>query len=166
MRVMSDVTWLMFAIPLLVLLVFGLVIGIIVVAGRPRPLLGLGPAPGVTADGRWRAKVMEGNLLARIGWASPSGLFIVERGELSFQPDGAAEPRWSVPCRQVAVRDNSSPLLFSPWVLLWLPGGTMRCQVSREHINSFVTNDPKTWREQGYRREFAQCLAANGARLV
>ena len=143
--------------------VFAFVIGIIVVAGRARPQEGLGPRSAT--DGRWNALLLDGPLAALGGTlGATGGVVVVEHGFVSLVQDGAIMPAWSYRCADVAVRAHSA---FSrATVTLWTPGGELRMTVSREHVNRFSRNTLKSMREPVYAREFANVLAANGARIV
>lgn len=151
----------------LVPLLFAVIIGIILVAGRAKPQADLGPraaAPGGAATGGvWNAQILGDGPIGAIGGTlgSESGTFHVGEGTLAFLPDAASSPTWSVPCPQVTARANGA---FSfAGVVLTTPDGEIRCNVSREHINKYTRNSIKTLREPRYYREFVEALVANGA---
>lgn len=160
-----DQTTLVIAVGLMIGVpaVFALVIGIIVLAGRARPRADLGPRSAT--DGRWNALLLDGPLAVLGGTlGSTGGVVVVEHGFVSLVQDGAIMPAWSYRCRDVAVRTHGAHSRAT--ITLWTPAGELRMTVSREHVNRFSRNTLKSLREPTYAREFAQVLAANGARVV
>ncbi|MFX4273898.1 hypothetical protein ACQBAR_01865 [Propionibacteriaceae bacterium Y1685] len=188
---MDDFTIVAIALGVGVPLIFALVIGIILFAGKARPQSGLGPrsdaagaqgAPGVHGvpgagvpgaavpgaqgtSGVWNAMILSGPFASLGGTlGATTGRFHVQQGNLAFVPDGHAEPAWTVPCPQIAARAYSA--FSTRGVDLFLPDQQLRCNVSREHINRFSRNSIKSLREPMYYREFVGVLVANGARPV
>ncbi len=96
----------------------------------------------------------------------PSRLRVIrlESGLLSFTPDGAAAPVWTVPCDQLVADRRSYFSLDGGDVQLSGPMGVVRCAVSTEHINRFSTNTAKDLRERRYAAQFVALLHAHGAR--
>lgn len=165
---MDDVTIVMWALGLGVPLLFGLIIGIIVIAGRPRLQEGLGPRASATGgyapDGAWNALIFGDGPIGAMGGTlnARGGRFHLQQGILSFVPDGQTAPEWSVPCTDIVARAHTAFSIAG--VLLWLPGAQLRCDVSQEHINRVSRNSIKSMRQGRYYREFVAALVANGAR--
>jgi hypothetical protein len=170
----DDATILVLALGIGVPLFIALVIGIILLVGRARPVAGLGvqvaPPAGPGAPqrvrGTWNGEILGEGGLGAIGgtMASTFGSFHVEDGWLSFTPVDAAEPAWRVPGHTVVGRRRGLVTIDGADVELWTPVGHLRCNVSREHINRISRNDIKDGRERGYAQEFLWALGANGAR--
>lgn len=150
---------------------FGVIITIILVAGKARPQPGLGPraATGggsVAVGGAWNGQVLGNGVTGRLGGTlgSQYGVLRIDHGTLTFTPDDSPGPAWSIPCHQVAARSGS---MFSiAQVELWTPQVQLRCNVSRERINRISQNTLKEMREPRYAREFVDTLVAQGARRV
>ncbi len=159
-----------YLVGLLVPAVVVAVIAIILVAGKPRPRPGLGPrtepVAGAPTGGRWNMQVLSSGAIGSLGGAlgSTTGEAVVDQGWLHFLVPGSGAPQWRYPCAQLTVRAHSA--WSTAGVVLWTPDGEVRCNVSREHINLVSRNTIKTLREPRYYREFADVLAANGARRV
>lgn len=150
-----------------VVLVGALVGGILYLAGRRRPQPGLGPVPVPGGGGEWNASIVDPRVrTVGADLAATHGRLRVADGRLTFTPEGATGPAWSVPCREVTVRTASFFSLDGADVELHGAWGVMRCTVSRERINRFVGNDFKTLRERTYGRELAVAMAQQGARFV
>ncbi|KRF19386.1 hypothetical protein ASG90_20435 [Nocardioides sp. Soil797] len=134
-------------------------------AGSP-----LGPStrssggPLTDGHGVWNAQVMGGGLIGLLGGTlnSTFGRFVLAEGALSFLPDGSREPAWTVPCRELFFTHNG--VLSPAAVELRGPMGTVRCDVSLEHINRFTRNSAKSFREARQAQAFVQALVAHGAR--
>lgn len=131
-----------------------LVVVLVVVRSQPRPApVAPGGAP---MDGAWFAEIGGGP-------GSTYGAFTIADGHLSFVPDGATEPAWVVACRDLGVRRQGVGPFAITSVLLVGPMGQVACNVSREHINRFMTNSAKTFREAGYATQFVAAVQAQGA---
>lgn len=171
-------TWLPLLIVVGWFLVLLLVVGILLVAFKPRPqrpgwvgraqpdaATGAGhPAGAPTYAGTWNAEVLGD---AGFGVAARAyGIFHLEDGVLSFVRDGTATPVWSVPCHQLAARRRGFFELDGADVRLVGPMGELRCSVSTEHINRFSANTMKDLRERGYADEFVRLLWAHGAGIA
>lgn len=145
-------------------LVFAAIVAIILFAGRARPVPGLGPhAPAhqEPPTGDWNAQLLPMGGFA--GFGSTYGTVRIGLGTVTFTPDGATAPAWSVPCQQVAVRKHGLLSLDGADLELAGPMGRVRLVVSRERINRLSANDLKAMRERGYADEFIWTLQANGA---
>ena len=115
-------------------------------------------------QGVWNAQILGGGFIGAMGGTlnSTFGTFHLDRGALSFVPDGATAPSWSTPCSQLGVRFSG---VFAPAaVTLRGPMGEVRCKVSVEHINRVTRNSFKSMREGRHAQAFVSALAANGAR--
>ncbi len=152
-----------------VLLLFGLIIAIILVASRRRPQPGLGlrltepRADGTRGliGGSWNAMLHAESVFGSMGGTlgAQNGRFELADGQLSFTADDAVQPAWTVPCSQLGVgRGLARPIRLEG------PMGTVHCTVSHEHINRLSQNSLKTLREQRYATEFATALRSYGAR--
>lgn len=139
----------------------------------PRPPAGAAPGPAGAAlppprpgavDGSWNAMVAGGGIFGAMGGTinATFGSLDLVRGFLTFTRDGAGAPDWSVPCTQLRVRQLGL-LVAKGDIELNGPMGTVRCTVSREHVNRFTQNGFKDLREQGYAREFVHAVLSNGA---
>lgn len=139
----------------------------------PRPPAGVAPGPAGAAlppprpgavDGSWNAMVAGGGIFGAMGGTinATFGRLDLARGLLTFTRDGASAPDWSVACTQLRVRQLGL-LVAKGDVELNGPMGTVRCTVSREHVNRFTQNGFKDLREQGYAREFVHAVLSNGA---
>lgn len=166
-----DPALLFFLVPLAVGLGFAIIGGILLVVAlnkkveQPGAVPPADLAPGTTAYGRWNAQVVgEGLLGAGIG--AHFGVLDVTDQHLAFVLEGAAQPEWRVPCHAVEVRKRGFLELDGADLELAGPMGVLRCSVSREHLNRFMTNDFKSIRERGYADELVAVLAANGARVL
>lgn len=150
---------------------FGVIITIILVAGRARPQPGLGPRAGsdggvMAVGGAWNAQILGSGITGRLGGTlgSQFGVFRIDHGALNFTPDDSPNPAWSIPCHQLAARSGS--IFSTAQVELWTPQVHLRCNVSRERINRISRNTIKELREPRYAREFVDTLVAQGARRV
>ncbi len=153
-----------------------LVVGILLIAFKRRPQrrgwapqqqqhVSAQPAgPGsLPFAGEWNAAVVpEGSGLLSV--RRDYGIIRLESGLLSFTPDGAAAPVWTVPCNQLVADRQSYFSLDGGDVQLSGPMGVVRCAVSTEHINRFSTNTAKDLRERRYAAQFVGLLHAHGAR--
>lgn len=139
---------------------FGVVGTVFFFASRARPQRsGVQRAAGV---GEWNGRASGGpGLIGASALGSTYGVFRLEQGALTFWPDGASAPAWTIPCTSMIVRRN--PMFSLSMVSLFGPYGELRCDVSREHINRLSTNDFKWFRERRYADEFIGALCAWGA---
>lgn len=121
------------------------------------------PRPGAV-DGTWNAMIAGGGVFGAMGGTinATFGRLDLAGGLLSFTRDGADTPDWSTPCTQLRVRQLGL-LVAKGDIELTGPMGTVRCTVSREHVNRFTQNGFKDLREQGYAREFVHAVLSNGA---
>lgn len=150
-----------------IVLLGGVIGGILYLAGRRRPQPGLGPGPVPGGGGEWNASIVDPDVrTVGAALAATHGRLRVAGGWLTFTPEGATGPAWSVPCREVTVRTASFFSLDGADVELHGAWGVVRCTVSQERINRFVGNDFKTLRERGYGRELAVAMAQQGARVI
>lgn len=168
MVAMDETTVVFTVVGIGVPLFIALILGIILFAGKARPVQGLGAraaAPGGQGtSGLWNAMILSGGAVGALGGTlgAKTGRFRVEQGTLSFIPDGTDQAEWSVPCDQITARAHTA--FATKGVDLELPDGKLRCNVSREHINRYTRNSVKSLREARYYREFVDVLLANGAR--
>lgn len=165
-----DPALLFLLIPIGVGLVFALVLAILLVVAldkkveQPGAVPPAALAPGAAPYGRWNAQIVGEGLLGP-GIGAHFGVLDVTDRHLAFVPDGATGPEWRVPCDSVQIRKRGLVNLDGADLELAGPMGTLRCSVSREHLNRVMTNDFKTIRERGYADELVAVLAANGARV-
>ncbi|MBM9460839.1 hypothetical protein JK386_13100 [Nocardioides sp. zg-536] len=133
-----------------------LVVGVVHVSRpSPRPLSG----PPI-----WRVTVFADNAFGSIGGSlgSETGTLELREGHLGYCRDTETEAAWWVPCHQLTVRyDVVLPGMRT--LTITGPQGTVRCAVSREHINRFMVNTLKTIREARQADELRQALLAHGA---
>ena len=166
---MDEFTFIATAVMVGVPLLFGVILAIILLAGRPRPQTGLGAQfDGTTLPaGRWNAQVLSNSAAGRLGGSlgALTGRFEVSDAELRFftcEEHSDDTPLWRLPCRDLTARAHG--MMSTAGVELWSPHGHLRCNVSREHINAFFANTLKSMREPRYAREFVDVLVAHGAR--
>lgn len=100
------------------------------------------------------------------GPGSTYGTFRLAGDLLAFVPDGSTRPAWEVPCRDLWVRREGVGPFAITAVRLHGPMGEVGCNVSREHINRFMTNSAKSFREAGYAAQFVTAVQAQGARVA
>lgn len=123
-----------------------------------QPVQGGGPAGGGPAwGGRWNAQLRG---------PATHGVLEIAAGHLAFVPNGAQVPQWRVPCTHLMIRKQGMISLDGADLEIHGPMGLVRCDVSREHINRFMTNDFKMFRERGYADQFLAAAAAHGARVA
>jgi hypothetical protein len=149
-------------VSVLVPLVAAVVVGVVaLVVVRSRPALPAPPPSGGAGGGStastWFAQLGGGP-------GATYGTFSVDDGHLAFVPAGAATPTWVVACRDLWVRRQGVGPFAITAVRLRGPMGEVACNVSREHINRFMTNSAKTFRESAYAGQFVAALEAQGAR--
>lgn len=152
-----SIVFIAFVVPFLMLVIVGVIVLLVVFRGRSKP--SSVPAGGPSG---WFAEVIGVGAGALGG--STYGTMTISDGQLNYFPDGDGEP-WSVPAASLRARKRNFFDLAGADVELHGPMGEVRCNVSREHINRFITNDLKDLRQRGYTDEFLAALAANGATL-
>lgn len=168
-------------LPLLVMIFFLAIIGIIVWAfSRPRkpvqPLMppststgGLGAATGPGAapswpSGRWHAKVTTPGAITNL--SARQGELMLWQGWVALTMSGSGQPEWQVPCNSIRVTRLSFFSMTGAALRFEGSFGTLNLEVSQEQINTFMRNDAKDLRERGYARELANMLAASGAQVM
>lgn len=157
-------------------LLFALIIGILLIAFKKRPEQPgwQAPHPGppqpgppqagasqAPPGGIWNAEVVPPGGFGLTG--RTSGLFRLEHGVLSFWPAGAQTPLWAVPCRDLAVGSRSMFTFEGADLRLLGPMGEWYCSVSEEHINRFMQNTMKSFRQRRYAADFIHLLRWYGA---
>jgi len=150
---------------------FGLIVAVILLASRRRPEQPVWrPVGGAAASGSgvWNAEILGSRAIGALGGTLTAsfGLMRIDSGMLSFTPDDAAVPTWSVPCQAVGVRSRNLFSLDGAAVGLTGPMGDLRCNVSTERINRLSRNNIKDLRQRRYATEFIAVLRAHGARMV
>jgi hypothetical protein len=122
-----------------------------------------GPAP----TGVWNAEVLGSGLIGRLGGTlgSTFGELRLDRGVLSFHPDGQSAASWSYPCAELWAAKGDLVALDGADVTLRGPMGDIRCNVSTERINRATRNPFKDLRERGYADQFLLALSEQGARI-
>lgn len=151
------------------LVVLAMIAVVLVGVRRKKPRTGLGlrltaPRSDGTRGligGSWNAMIHAESVFGAMGGTlgAQQGRFELSAGALSFLPDGAEQPAWTVPCTSLGVARG-----FTRPVRLEGPMGTIHCTVSTEHINVLTQNPLKDVREQGYATEFVTALQSAGAR--
>ncbi|MBS43722.1 MAG: hypothetical protein CMH83_11295 [Nocardioides sp.] len=152
----TPVLYLALGVPVLALAIVGTVLA---VAFRARPQHP-GDTPGEPPT-RWNVEIKQPGSLPPFG--SQFGRLDLDEQRLLFTPDGAQQPAWSLPAYDVRVQHLGGVQLDGATLWLGWPGGSLRCEVSREHLNRFSRNTAKTLRQQGYTREVVAALVAAGA---
>lgn len=160
---MPDIVRAVFLLVTILLPLAALVIALVVFGRRtPRiqaPFAGAPGAPGgLPTAGQWHAQLSApGAMLLHGGY----GTVDVSRGMVTFTPAEPGRQGWAVPAPHVRAGLNAMLLTQELW-LETPTTGRVALTVSREHINRFMGNDLKHFRERGYAKEFLATLHANG----
>lgn len=161
-------------LPLLVLVVFAAIIGVVVWAftRSRRPVQPLQPTgtpvgyagPGPQASwpsGRWHAKVTTAGAMTNLG--ARQGELMLSQGWVALMMSDSGQPEWQVPCNSIRVTRLSLFSMTGAGLRIEGSFGAVDLEVSQEQINTFMRNDAKSLRERGYARELAGMLAGSGA---
>lgn len=154
---------LVYVVPLLlVMAAIAVAIVLVVIRLSRKPGAPGAGTPVTPPEGMWNTHIRrDGHLDPFSGF----GTLRLQSGMLTFVPDGASQPAWSLPSRSFGVQSNFV-LSNSDLMLDSAATGRLQVTVSREGINRVSRNNFKTLRERDTSGEFIRAIRAAGATIL